>query len=799
MKKLIFLFLLISFNTIKAQDFEWKTLATGAGGYMTGLHIHQSGSPIFTKSDVGSAYRYNENLQEWVNIVTADNLPTADVYWNYYGGVLSIVSAPSDANRAYMVYVDAIYTSSNQGDNWTKTNFPLMDLSSNDDNSKLSGERLAVDPINSNLVYFATPDSGLFKTEDGGTTWQQVIDIPEGLENRGVRQVLFDTSSGSTNGKTNVIYVTVDGVGVFQSVDAGITWNNTNFPPIEAIFLDTEIDASGNIYCVGRDNNFQTFGIQKYNGITWSSVQNNGITYLSLAIDPFDSNRIIALSEGFMETALSTNVGSTNPSWSYPTRSMSSPNIPWIAWAENNWFSIGEIIFDPIVPNKLWISDGVGVWNVNSINTNNLTWEENSKRQEHLVSNDLVVNQDGNVVTAHWDRPIFWHNNLDDYPLEHQPSARFNSTWDMDVSPTNRNFMVSITEDHRFCCYDNEHRNSGYSNDGGLTWTQFETQPDETNVNSIFGNIAVSAQDNENIVWLPTGNQEPYYTIDLGVTWQQASLPNNQGNCCLNFNFVYKKTLTADKVLPNTFYIYNWENGSIYVSIDGGATWIERTALQDFFGWNAKLSATPEQANHLWFSHGAEQAIDFMKPLKRSVDGGVTWVTLNNTSEVLNHAIGAPMPNSTYPTLFIQGRVNGDFGYWMSPDEGITWTNLGLYPLGIYDLAKVMEADPVIPSRIYVGFAGNGFVYGQDNSVLSTENFSGGASNITIYPNPTNGLITIESEEPIKIMAIYNLTGQLIISKQNVTNENFINIENLENGIYFLKINDTSTYKVIKE
>lgn len=799
MKTLNILFILLLQTTIQAQNFEWKTLATGAGGWITGLDIHQSGSPIYARSDVGSAYRYNANSQNWENIVTANNLPQAEVYWNRHGGVLSIVSAPSNANKAYIAYFDAVYKSSNQGDDWTKTNFPAMDLPSNDDDSKLSGERLSVDPINENLVYFATPDNGLFRTEDSGTTWQQITAIPNGFQFRGVRQVLFDVNSGSTNGKTNRIYVTVDGEGVFLSLDAGASWTNIGFPFSGPIFLDTEIDASGNIFIVGRDDSFQTFGIHKYNGTAWSSIQNNGTTYLNVAIDPFNSDRIIALSEGFTETAITSNASATNPSWSYPERNLVSNNIPWIAWSENNWFTIGEMIFDPIIQNKLWISDGIGVWNVNSINTTSLTWEENSAGQEHLVSNDLVVNQDGKVVTAHWDRPLFLHNNVDDYPAVHQPSTRFNSAWDMDVSPTNRNFIVSITEDHRFCCYDSEHRNSGYSTDGGLTWTPFTAQPDAGNANSIFGNIAVSASDTNTIVWLPTGNQDPYYTNDLGVTWQQATLPNNQGNCCLNFNFVYKKALVADQVLPNTFYIYNWENGSIYMSNDGGASWIERTALQDFVGWNAKISATPNHGGHLWYSHGAESVISVMEPLKRSIDGGITWQTLSNTSEVLNHAIGVPLPNATYPTIFMQGRVNGVFGYWMSSDEGVNWTNLGTHPNGIYDVAKVMEADPFIPSRIYVGFSGNGFVYGQDNLLLSIADFENNAVDVIIYPNPSSGKIYIKIDEIIHTLSIYSSVGQLIKTFKDDVNSNEIDMTNFADGLYFIKVNNKSTYPVVKK
>ncbi len=800
-KTLPFIIILLTFQLF-SQDYTWKTLATGAGGWMTGLDIHPSGNPVFTKSDVGSAYRYDPVSMEWVNIVTAEHLPESDVYWNRFGGVLSIVSAPSNNNRAYLAYFDGIYKSDNQGDDWSRTNFPVMDLAANDDESKFSGERLSVDPSNADIVYFGSTNDGLWRSMDAGDTWQQVSAIPSGIAERGVRQILFNPSSNTTNGMTQQIYVTIDGVDVFQSNDAGQTWSSTGLSATftEPIFLDTEIDAQGNLYCVGRDIFTQSIGIQKYDGASWNSLQNNGTVYFNVAIDPFNPNRVIALSEGFTETALTQNANTNNPTWVYPTHELTANNIPWLAWAEGDWFSIGEMVFDPVVENKLWISDGVGVWNINDINNNNLVWVENARNQEHLVSNDLVVNADGKVITAHWDRPIFLHDDNDQYPNIHQPSSRFNSSWDMDVCPNDPNFVVAITEDHRYCCYDVEHRNSGYSTDGGVTWTTFPTMPDPSNTQGIYGNIAVSATDIDNIVWLPTGNDAPYYTTDRGTTWNPVSLPNDQGECCLNFNFVYKKALAADKVLDHTFYLYNWENGSIYISEDAGATWQERTALQDFYGWNAKLSSTPEQANHLWFSHGAEQAINFMQPLKRSTDGGLTWSTLNNTSEVLNHAIGKALPGANYPTLFIQGRVNGEFGYWMSSDEGNSWEKIGIYPNGIYDVAKVLEADVNIPSRLYIGFAGNGFVYGQnDDLVLSNSPTWVPTHSFTIYPNPTSDIIGIKGDDTATKVSIYTSNGQLLRTWNNQLGIREINIGDFPSGLYFLSINSGDILNIVKE
>ena len=85
MKNTIIFFLTLFFSTIGwSQDYQWKPLRTGAGGWVTGLDIHPSGSPIYCRVDVGSAYRYDPDTKEWINIVTADNLAESEVYWNKY-------------------------------------------------------------------------------------------------------------------------------------------------------------------------------------------------------------------------------------------------------------------------------------------------------------------------------------------------------------------------------------------------------------------------------------------------------------------------------------------------------------------------------------------------------------------------------------------------------------------------------------------------------------------------------------------------------------------------------------------
>jgi len=80
-----------------------------------------------------------------------------------------------------------------------------------------------------------------------------------------------------------------------------------------------------------------------------------------------------------------------------------------------------------------------------------------------------------------------------------------------------------------------------------------------------------------------------------------------------------------------------------------------------------------------------------------------------------------------------------------------------------------------------------------DNSFIS--------KNIELYPNPTSGLIQISNPNSIHIYSVdvYNIYGQKLQSNYQ---NNSVDISNLSNGIYMVRIEDDNgkqgTFKVIK-
>ncbi|MPY88732.1 MAG: hypothetical protein GEU99_12490 [Luteitalea sp.] len=57
-------------------------------------------------------------------------------------------------------------------------------------------------------------------------------------------------------------------------------------------------------------------------------------------------------------------------------------------------------------------------------------------------------------------------------------------------------------------------------------------------------------------------------------------------------------------------------------------------------------------------------------------------------------------------------RVDDIPGIWRSTDEGETWQLLAQHPAGYYTTVQVVTGDMNILGRVYVGFNGHSFVYG---------------------------------------------------------------------------------------
>jgi hypothetical protein len=696
----------------------WQELKVGAGGWLVGMDIAPDDTMV-VRTDTYGAYLWNGT--QWQQLVTSTSMPAGTTGAQ---GVYEIRVAPSNTNILYMEYLGNVYRSSDKGTTWTKTAFAQVTEDPNDP-YRMNGQKMAVDPNNSNVVYVGTPQDGMFVTFDGGASWQKVAAVPVSATDGsgqypGITGITFDKTSGVTGGRTNTIFASSYGHGVYESTNGGLSWTALSGGPTDV--ENATMSSTGAYYAIGNNNTT----LWRYMNGAWTLLNtetNNG--FHTVTVDPFNPSRIVlASAAGTLNVSVDGGATWSGSNWA---SQLQATDVPWLA-STGNYMSTGNMIFDQLVPDKIWVSAGVGVWNANVAanfqwNTP-VIWNSQSAGIEQLVANDIVVAPGGHPVLASWDRPFFYVSDPNQYPSSYgapHPGS-FAAGWSVDYASSNPNFLVGIAD-----WWGNEE--SGYSTDGGQTWQMFPTMPSFAGT-TMGGTIAASSP--TDIVWAPANGVAPVYTKDGGQTWHPVVLPGVTD--WSTFDWAYylnKRTVTADRVLSDTFYMYYVSNADpsssgVYKSTDGGATWTQvyNHEISASSSFNSHLVSVPGQAGNLFFSGGPQGAATHPvgEGFFQSTDGGSTWNAVPNVLEVSVFGFGAPAASGGYPSIYIVGYVNSVYGIWQSNDDAKSWTQIGDHPAGSLDNISTISGDPNIYGQVYVGFAGSGYAYLPAASLTNSTN-----------------------------------------------------------------------------
>jgi hypothetical protein len=732
-------------------SYEWNRLTIGAGGWVTGLVIHPTATDVmYARTDVGGAYRWNATDEAWEQMLLDSNVPdrkqhpATDDYQ-----VEAIAISPSDPDRVYISVggdfnpgIGAelprngrVMTSSDRGHTWASSTQSFF-ISGNQSVRQL-GERLAVDPLDPDIVYLGTRREGLWRSADAGRTWEQIptdqvsvgLGEAEDVDHPGVTFVTFDPTSGDVDGRTARLYAGAAGAGVFRSDDAGETWRRiaeitqANISPQEGSVTDGRLLVATNITNGEGPGRVELYEPQTD---TFTDITPpRGATNYAAAVDPTDPQRLIAADLSVRDDSLwrSTDGGA---SWESLKISTSAPSMPWMEASDiEGWMSIGRFVFDPHLPGRLWFAEGMGVWRADDVfdDDDEVVWNIASDGIEQLVTSDIVAPPGGEPVSAVADRQGFRHVALDRSPGAPLVDDRFAGGADIDYAGQSPKDLVWIGSQYQIYWDPNREARAAYSSDGGETWTELPNL-----VKDMFaGNVAVSATDPTNIVWLPSYYINPweytglpkglYVTTDRGEHW--TTLPNVGGSNRFHRLswWLTRQALASDKVDGGVFYLVDDEE-KFLISTDGGLTWTpganpppcrESNACHVF----GQLKASPDRAGELWAGVGDDG-------LYRTTDRGATpWQKIEGIDFVRAFGFGAPLPGHDRPAIYVDGRAQGEeeLGLWRSADEGATWELIGRYPLGLYKDVNVVNGDMDLPGRVYVGFSGTGFAYGDDPAV----------------------------------------------------------------------------------
>ncbi|MEO6304911.1 MAG: hypothetical protein ABIP51_17250, partial [Bacteroidia bacterium] len=409
MKKFIFLFTLtLFFNSSYAQkwtemmrdpnanyfdivkEFEnyWKDKSYERGkGYkafrrwqwFVGPRVYPTGDMKF--SSRGYAFEQyqkdlNENAELKLNSSAAISATTAN--WAPLGPFGSPTNG--DAGRVQCIQLkpgdpNTIYVGTAAGGLWISNDGGVTYITPTDQFVSCGISDVAVNPLNTNIMYVATGDkdagdthsTGVMRSGDGGLTWG-----PTGLQwqtsqLRRIYRLLINPLNPNT-------LIVASNAGAFRSLDAGNTWSLV----ATGGYVDAEYRPGDTttVY-LATNGGFarSTNGGASFSSITISASSLSS-TRLSLAVTPANNNYVYIMvgstSNGFGGVYRSTNTGS---SW---TLMSSTPNV--MGWSVNGTDAGGQAWYDLSIDASPTNANEITVGGVNSwkSTTGGSTWVLNT-------------------------------------------------------------------------------------------------------------------------------------------------------------------------------------------------------------------------------------------------------------------------------------------------------------------------------------------------------------------------------------------------------------------------------------
>ena len=668
------------------DSYHWTSVSIGGGGYVTGVYLHPLQQDlVYIKTDIGGFYRWNSVDKRWIPLTDHFGQQQS----NYYGGE-ALALDPNNPNTVYIAAgkhtarwagLGTIFKSTDQGKTWTKLNIDLP--MGGNETQRWVGERLVVNPFNSNVILFGSRLNGLWKSSNGGATWGKVTSFPgKPKADIGIASIVFN------NKVSGLVYVNAYEDGIYKSTDTGVTWSKIAGSPEGANRM--AVASNGTLYVT------HTSGVSKYANSVWSNITPTNIKtrFNALSVDPNNPNHILIVnnqddSRNTSRTFQSTNGGAT---WQQKTCTL-NPQVPW--WPDSFFASATSAIeFDPKIPGRVWLTDWFGTWRTDNINVQPSVWFNYEKGHEELVSFALVSPPSGSLLLSGVaDVDGFNHSKgLDAYPptqLGGKTGPRFQDTYSLAYSESNPARMVRVGGNRWNNTY-----TGATSTDGGLTWTKFSSFPP----NTIPLRVAMSAT-NPNLFVAIVSEGQPRRTNDGGTSWSTVSgLPNGPEG-----PWYWGQPLAADKVNGNMFYYYS--DGKVYRSSNGGASFSIVNSSLPKEGWSM-LKTTPGVSGEVWVSLN-------WNGLYRSTNGGMTFAHIAGVERAYLFAFGKPQTKSTIPALYVYGKIalQGE-GIFRSLDGGKTWASIGDRTKPIGDDPNVMEASSQQFGLVFIGTNGRGIYYG---------------------------------------------------------------------------------------
>ncbi|WP_406495773.1 1,4-beta-glucanase [Streptomyces sp. NBC_01604] len=701
-------------ETAAVPAYRWRTAVIGGTGFVTGVLFHPSVRGLaYARTDIGGAYRWDDRAARWTPLT--DHLGWDD--WNLLG-VEAIAVDPAHPNRLYLAlgtYAQswagngAVLRSEDRGATWSRTDLTVK-LGANED-GRGAGERLLVDPRDSDTLWLGTRHDGLLKSTDRGATWAAATDFPGTPSASGQGLTLLVAAGrtlyagwGDSDGTSANLYRTADGT-TWEAVP-GQPSGTAAKVPIRAAYdkYTRELyvtyanapgpngQSDGGVHKLGTTDGKWTEVTPVKPGGTTSDGSADSFGYGGVAVDARRPGTVVVSTNNrwaAVDTLYRTTDGGCTWTSLKDAAVFDVSETPFLNWGGDKpkfgWW-IQAVAVDPYDSRHVVYGTGATLYGTRDLKN----WAPQIRGLEETAVRQLISPPVGeaHLLSGLGDIGVMYHERLTASPSRGMATNPvFGSATGLAQAAARPAYVVRAGW--------GDNGNGAYSNDGGQTWAPFTAQP--AIAKDAPGPIATNA-DGSAVLWSFVhwdGTKYPAHrSADNGATWTEIS------------SFPKGATPVADPADPTRFYAYDTDTGTLLASTDSGLSFTARATGLPSGDSQFKLVAAPGRSGDLWLSTKTNG-------LYRSTDGGVTFTKVDSCWASHTLGFGKAAEGARYPAIYQVGATESITAVYRSDDEARTWVRINDDAHQWGWTGEVIVGDPRLHGRVYLATNGRGIQYGE--------------------------------------------------------------------------------------
>ncbi len=584
---------------------------------------------------------------------------------------------PTAGNDNY--YGAGILKSTNGGQSWTRLGIDTF--------TGMGIESIVINPQNTSIIYVASsvsgitgpasPARGIFRSLDGGQTWEALLTC---ADCQGASELVMDLQTPAT------LYAGIYGYGVFKSVDGGVNWQllGNGLPDREQIRVGRVRLAISTADPSVLYTSMRVIVPNQYDGAVVFKTANGGQTWSNIPLGNFNFcssqcwySHVIATHPAQPNSLFlggSADYAGNTPQDLIIRRVLQRSTDGGQVWddlspgdAPNRTLhpDMHVIAFDPKNPQTIWVGNDGGVFK--SID-NGATWQNKNSNLATLqftgfdvdIRNDNIIQgglQDNNkALTTNGGTNRGW-----------TAADRGDGGFAL-IDPFNSKIWYGTRFNKSF-----QRNDQGSGNTGD--WP-FKVDGIDQQERSLFYIPIAVDKAREGVVYL--GTNRVYRSRDRGEKWTPISgdLSKGQG---------YVSTIAAARSAPQVIYA-GTSDGNIQISRDDGASWTNVTSAplpNRYVSW---IDILPTDPNVAYAAYNGFNSHTPSEPghVFRTTDGGANWQDVSSNLPdipVLTMLLDPGRPNTLY--------IGTDAGVFITQDGGNSWSplNNGMPNVAVVDLA----------------------------------------------------------------------------------------------------------------